>query len=192
MTQSTGGQGAHPCETDDTPLPAVATHGLFTKEYSGPGRNYSIEERMLALSVYAETGNISEAAKTTGVPKTTIHGWLNRDDSGDALVEMLRTALRFKVAHRCAEACVLAITNTIDRLRDGDEVMGKDGQIRNIRVRARDSAAIASIMADKHALLTGGLQGKKAAAGLPKLAQELEALLLKRGIQVEPGTLDGL
>ena len=68
--------------------------------------------------------------------------------------------------------------------------MGKDGEIRKIRVKARDAAAIASIMADKHALLTGGLQGKKVEKGLPALANQLVTLLKERGVAVEPGTFD--
>lgn len=186
MTQSTEGSVLdNPQEPVSLPL---ANYKLLSREYSGVGRNYSPDERMMAMAIYAETGSMATVSKVLGIPMTTVHTWVTRDDS-DALVEALRTSMRYNVAHKAAQGAELAVTLLLDRMNNGDEVMGKDGEIRTVKVRARDLAAIHSILVDKWALLTGGMQGKKADAGLPALAKKLEDMLRNQGVKVEPGAL---
>ena len=166
-------------------------HRLLSKEYRGIGRNYTPDERMMAMAIYAETGSTVTVSKTMGIPLSTFQGWLKQDDS-DALIESLRYSMRYNVAWKAAQGAELAVTLLLERMNKGDEVMGKDGEIRTVAVRARDLAAIHSILVDKWTLLTGGMQGKKAEAGLPALAKKLEDMLRNQGVEVKPGALGDL
>lgn len=44
-------------------------------------RRYSEREKAAALAVYDATGNLSEASRISGIPDSTIHGWLSEKPS---------------------------------------------------------------------------------------------------------------
>ena len=135
------------------------------------------EEKNLALAVYAETLNQNEASRVSGVPKTTINGWLETEE-GSAIVDRLRIAIRYEMAYKCVEVSKLALDSVLDRLKSGDWVINsKSGEQERIPVMAKDAAMIASMAIDKHALLTGTIEsGKNINSGLLALAGELSKI----------------
>lgn len=129
--------------------------------------------RILALSIYAETGSLLTASRETGIPQSTLHYWLSKEDAADQL-ESLRLAIRSQTAHKWAGVANLAIDVLLDRLAHGDPVLDKDGVERRIGIKGKDAAFIASIATDKHALITGALvQGAKMDNALASLADRL-------------------
>jgi hypothetical protein len=128
---------------------------------------------MLALSVFAETGNISAACRTTGIPHTTISQWINADGS-DSLLNNLREAVRSHAAHKYALIAVKAADAILERLEHGDEILTKSGDYKRVKVSARDLITISAMAADRHALYTGiNPASSKTQAALVGLAAQL-------------------
>jgi hypothetical protein len=141
--------------------------------------------RMHAISVYAQTLSIRAASKSTGIPESTINGWL-QDEESDSYIETLRSAMRAELAHTYVEIARKSAEQILDRLENGDEQVGKDGELIRVKVKARDLAAVNASAVDRHALLTGMSQGSKAGAALAQVAANLIAALnQKQGKLIE-------
>lgn len=147
-------------------------HRLYSRERTN-NEKHDYKTKLMALSVYAETGSQQAASEATGVPRNTIHYWL-KEEGADAYVDELRTAIKASCAHKYVKAAILAADNMIERLENGDEHFdSKSNSIVRLKVKAKDCAAIASICTDKHALLTGAVQASKATDALTVIAGKL-------------------
>ena len=133
----------------------VHDHRIGQNRTGIPQYKYDEATKLACLAVYAETLNIAEASRATGIPQSTINGWLKQEDT-DTLLDDLRFSIRRSVAFKCAQVATQAIESIAQRLSEGDPHVGKDGEIIYKPVNARDSAAIFSIVVDKHTLLTAG------------------------------------
>ena len=139
-----------------------------------PQYRYTDNERLLALSVYAETQNFQAASDATGIPSSTIEYWIG-SEQGEAMLQDIRTSLRHSVAFDVAKAAMLAVKLAHQRLIEGDAVVMRDGSIVYKPVSARDCSTISSIMIDKWTLLTGTNQtGSSESSRLNSLAKQLE------------------
>lgn len=103
-------------------------------------RTYTDLEKEHAIAVYTTCGNLSKTFRETGVPISTLRGWLAevppekvKEAREDAQAEFVRKAWDAVAAHveHLTEKGVIAITS------------------------ARDSATIAGILIDKIQLVTG-------------------------------------
>lgn len=147
-------------EPDD--IPSETHHSAFSRpDTKGPRPSYTEEQKALALAVYAECGSLDTASQHTSIPRNTIRYWVENDDQIDATLDSLRRVLRERMAWKYAEAAELALHELIDRLKDGDYHVDKEGNITRRKVPARELAFITSVCGDKHALLTGTLQKQK-------------------------------
>lgn len=154
---------------------AQVNHRHYSRVQTGErpvNGKHSYERKMLALSVYAETNSQLAASERTGIPATTIHSWLQEEGS-DSYIESLRSAVRAATAHKFVEASILAVDGMIDRLRNGDEHVLKDGRVISLKVKGKDCASMASVAVDKHSLLTGANAGAKAGQVLEMVAGKL-------------------
>lgn len=149
--------------------------------------DYTEQERTLALAIVAETGNRALAARRTGIPATTVWQWAEQAERDNTL-EGLRTAIRFRLAHEYVSLAARALAVLGERLSEGDPYVDlKSGEVRFMPVRARDAAMIASICTDKHALITGALQGRKDVPGaLQALAGELISAMKRAQAVADP------
>ena len=139
--------------------------------------------RALALAIYAETGSALTASRETGVPTSTIQYWVDSED-GAASIESVRLAIRHSSAHKIAGIAQVALDATMERLLYGDEVMDKDGVLRRVKMKGKDAAFIASLMIDKHALITGQLvTGAKIDSALSSLADRLASAVAQAARQ---------
>lgn len=103
-------------------------------------RSYSDQEKEHAIAVYVTTGNLSRTSRETGVPISTLRGWLAeqppekvKEAREEAQAEFVRKAWEGVTAHveHLTERSVIAETS------------------------ARDSATIVGILIDKIQLVTG-------------------------------------
>lgn len=159
-------------------------HRSYSRERPVNGK-YDYQQKMHALSVYAETLSHSATSQITGVPRSTIIAWLE-DDESISYLDTLRQAMRSHMAHTYVEIARKSAEQILDRLENGDEQVGKDGELIRVKVKARDLAAVNASAVDRHALLTGMSQGSKAGAALAQVAANLIAALnSKQGKLVE-------
>lgn len=142
-------------------IPTETDHRSFSRPGAQSGTTYSEEQKALALAVYAESGSLESAAKQTDIPRNTIRYWIESDDQIDAKLDALRRVLRERMAWKYAEAADLALNALIDRVRDGDYHVDKEGNTTRRPIPGRELAFITSVCGDKHALITGTLQKQK-------------------------------
>lgn len=134
---------------------------------------WSETDKAFALAVYAETNSSMEASRRSGIPQTTIHQWV-QSEWGDALVVKLRIALRERVAWKYQEIIDKALNNIMVSLERGDPVIYNGHVMGYAPVKAADLIKIAAIAQDRHALVTGQLEGsKKVDSQLNSLADKL-------------------
>lgn len=144
------------------------------------GYRWSPQIEALAIATYAESGSLKTASRESGVPEPTIWTWINSED-GIALLESLRTAIRVQYATKLVSLVGLALDQVHKRLTYGDPYIDKHGAVCYAPCKLRDVTLTASIMIDKHALITGSLVGQKANATLNGLADKLLTLMGKGG-----------
>jgi transposase-like protein len=181
---------AQPESVDLDDIPTEIDHRSYGSQRDQ--RSYSEEQKALALAVYAETGSTGTAAQQTGIPATTIHSWVSRDDQIDSKLEALRRVLRERMAWKYADLAELAADELRDRLTGGDYHVDKEGNITRRKVPARELAFITSVCGDKHALLTGTMQRQKAEdQALTTLADKLVKALEAKGRQNRAVDVEG-
>lgn len=110
--------------------------------------NWKQEDKQRAVAAYAATGSFLKSAKLIGIPDATIRYWskqdwweeeLRRADQQDTN-ELKATYTR--IAKRAAEALE-------DRLENGDQVIGKDGEFLKKQIPGKELAVISAIATDK-------------------------------------------
>lgn len=165
-------------------IPQAIDHRLLPRAKTTQGVPRSEEEKALALSIYAETGSVTTAAKETNLPLTTVHNWINSDPEIDAKLEALRRALRETLAHKYAAIASESADALLDRVRSGDYKLDKEGNFVRIPIPGRELAFITSVAGDKHALLTGTMQKQRGEdQALTNLADKLVAAMERKRIE---------
>lgn len=114
------------------------------------GRQLSDEQIERIKAVYAETGNISQAAREAGVSKSTAAKYIVQTDHLEQVRTQKRTEAIAAVARERAdfgELLAEARERYVRHLLE-DEVV--------LQTTAKDAATIVGILTDKHQLVTGG------------------------------------
>ncbi len=150
-----------------------------------PNTKHTEQTKFAALAVYAETGSATTAAEAIGIPRTSVRRFIDSPES-DEVVADLRHIMRSKLAHTYMLNAQLAANEITDRLLNGDEVIDSKGNVYRKKVPAKELAYVMSVSADKHALITGSMQERKADASLAKLADQLTSLLATAAISKLP------
>jgi transposase-like protein len=126
--------------------------------------------KLRALAHYASSGSLTATAEAVGLPKQSIHNWTS-SEQGAELVGQLRTSLRHAVAADLVTVTRKAVSEIMDRLDNGDEVV-HNGEIIRRRVTAKDAMYIAANANSMHMMLTQDAKAV-ASANLKRLAGDL-------------------
>ena len=116
------------------------------------GSQYTDEQRREAVIQYAILGNKVEVEKATGIPDSTLEGWIKQPWFETILGE-IRDEANALIHARAIKTLHKAFDEIEDRLDSGDEVVTKFGDKVRVKVKARDAAVIAAIMFDKRQIL---------------------------------------
>ena len=103
-------------------------------------RRYDADTKATAVGIATVEG-VTEAERQTGIPKTTIHYWLDQPE-----FVHLRTTARDQLAERFWVGIQVGLEEVAKGLR-GDAPL-------------KDKAAALGVLYDRHALLTGGATGR--------------------------------
>lgn len=150
-----------------------------------PNGKHDDRTKYAALAIYAETGSATTVAETLKLPRTSVRYWLDQPENDEVIAD-LRQIMRQKLAHTYMLNAQLAANEITDRLLNGDEVIDSKGNVYRKKVPAKELAYVMSVSADKHALITGSMQERKADASLAKLADQLTSLLATASISKLP------
>lgn len=171
----------------------VANHRILPNPARGTALrkpHWTAEDRSLALWLYGETGSFAQASRQSGVPASTIKGWIEHDEDGSIAQEIddLRLAVRQVNAGKCAYWASKAIDECGRALTEGDEVMDRHGRVHHLKIKGKDAAWIASILIDKHALLTGMASQRQVGNALTAVADKLLGMVESKLASYQPAT----
>lgn len=135
------------------------------------GQKITPEQIERIKAIYAETGNISEAARAAGVRPATARKYVRQDDEFDKV----RQEKRADIIEQIAAARLLYV----EHLMKPEVIADAD---------AKDAATVFGILTDKHQLLIGGATNRtetvqgETVRGM--LTQRLDELALRRAAKV--------
>jgi hypothetical protein len=141
-----------------------------------PGERHSDQTKLRALSVFAETGNQTQAAKTIGVDHSQVSQWVNSEE-GATLVDDLRSTIRYNCGWQLAELVKRSIAGLGPAMDEGDATVLRSGQVVYTRPKFKDMVISASILIDKWMLISGAIaQSSAIVTGIHKLSDQMLAM----------------
>lgn len=132
-----------------------------------PGRHYPAATRAKATGIAAAEG-VTEAERQTGIPKETIHYWLNKPEFAH-----LRTTAREAVADQFWVGVQVGVEQIVAGLRS--------------EAPLKDKAAALATLYDRHALLTGGATGRTESRDISGSLSDADVLAALRAVDEATG-----
>jgi hypothetical protein len=117
-----------------------------------PGSQYTDEDRRTAAAHYVLLGNASKVSELTNIPRTTLHDW-TKNDWWLELTESIRKEKSDEIdagITRILDASTAALE---DRIKNGDDVITKDGTHDRQLMKGRDLATVFGITFDKRQII---------------------------------------
>jgi hypothetical protein len=116
---------------------------------------YTPEQKIQTAMVWLMTQDSQETSAVTGVNDATIRDWVTRSSWWQTACDLARKQLETKLDNRLDGLLRDALSGLDDRLKNGDDIVLKDGSVVKRSVGARDCAIISSILFEKRAALRG-------------------------------------
>ena len=116
-----------------------------------PGSQYTHEQRLEVVSIFALTGSLIRASQQTGIPQSTLYSWRQQSWFAE-YVGTVRKEKEMELDGAFSRIISKALDAVEDRLDNGDPIV-VEGQVQRVPVKARDAALIAAIAFDKRKLL---------------------------------------
>lgn len=113
------------------------------------------EQKMEAAVAYVCTGSAKAAATLCEVPRSTISSWVADAEWWPDAIGEARRRKQKELDGKLTGVIDSTLRQLQDRIANGDEVVGRNGEVSRKKVGARDLAIIAGTMYDKRALLRG-------------------------------------
>lgn len=139
-------------------------------------------KRIEAATLYAATGSVIKVADISGISVYTVREW-RKQDWFQKLLNEVRNENDEKIDAKFTEIVDKALDLIIDRLKDGDYVLTKEGDLVRKPVGVRDLALTAAINIDKRQLLRGLPTSRTESISnqqqLEKLAEQFKQLATK-------------
>jgi len=141
----------------------------------GRHSNYSPEQIAQAALAYVIEGACTRVAELTGIPCRTISDWTH-EEWWPALIDQARSLKQDEIDAGLQRIQDKAIAAQVDRLENGDYIMGKDGQLMRKPVSARDAAIVTAVAFDKQRILRNLPTSISSSGGESKLNAMAERL----------------
>jgi hypothetical protein len=133
---------------------------------------HDMDTKLQAAIAYLMTGNSEEAGKLVAVPGRTIRYWMQQAWWEDVLREAQTVkqkeldAIWTGLVHKAAD-------KLRERLDEGDAVLTKTGEIKNLPIKAKDLAFIMSVVTDKRAVLRGQATSRREVVSVEQRLEKL-------------------
>ncbi len=112
------------------------------------------EMKIHAAMCFMMAGTVTGCANLCGIDSRTISNWKNKSQWWDAVLAKVRKEKQDELDAALSEVIHTSVDALKDRLKDGDEVVTKDGIVRK-QVGGRDLATILSTLYDKRSMVRG-------------------------------------
>jgi len=116
---------------------------------------YDDTAKINAAYLYAASGNYSKVARDTNIPRTTIVSWAKDSPVWvDSLVKA-RQEISDEILAYNLEIVIKTNEEVLDRVKNGDVVLTKDGKQIRVPMKGRDLAVVGGIKEDKSRVALG-------------------------------------
>ncbi len=105
-----------------------------------------------AMRVYRSLGNIHKTSEITGIHYDTIRYWMKQDFWKEGMLA-LKAEDTAELEDAATSIAKKANELILERLANGDYILGKDGQLMRKPVSARDAIVVAGISLEKRKML---------------------------------------
>ena len=139
---------------------------------------YSDEDRREAASHYVLHGVMSKVSKLTNIPKTTLQDWKN-SDWWEPLTVSIRTEKSDQIDSSITRILEASTAQLEDRIVNGDEILGKDGETLRLAMKGRDLATVFGITFDKRQIIRNlptSIKAESTDSRLNQLAEKVREL----------------
>jgi hypothetical protein len=111
-------------------------------------RQYSLNEKYQAAAAMVASGSSVAAGEQLGIPPTTIRTWMKTDEFS-RMVQEVRAEYGEKIRANLARVIKEGTDQILDRIKNGDHVLGKDGELIRKPMSGRDLTIAAGTAFDK-------------------------------------------
>jgi hypothetical protein len=127
----------------------------FGKEKYPMATKYDLETRYKVATALVTSGNSKTASEQTNVPASTIRHWAQNDEDFILMMQEVRSEFGERIKYGLAEIIDEANRQGLDRVRNGDFVLTKSGELMRKPMSGRDVITAGAIAFDKLRLLEG-------------------------------------
>ena len=116
-------------------------------------KKYDLETRYKVATALATSGNSKAASAQTRVPASTIRHWAQNDEDFILMMQEVRSEFGERIKGGLAEIVDEANLQALDRVKNGDFVLTKSGELVRKPMSGRDVITTGAIAFDKLRLL---------------------------------------
>ena len=116
-------------------------------------KKYDLETRYKVATALVTSGNSKAASAQTHVPASTIRHWAQNDEDLILMMQEVRSEFGERIKGSLAEIVDEASRQALDRVRNGDFVLTKSGELVRKPMSGRDVITTGAIAFDKLRLL---------------------------------------
>jgi len=109
---------------------------------------YGLEDKYRAATAYVTTGSYASSSRQTKIPESTIRSWA-QDDEFQAMCREMRAEFGDEIKVGMAHVVRDGIEQIRDRVRNGDFIQDKDGNLKRKPMTGRDLTIATGTMFDK-------------------------------------------
>ena len=142
------------------------------------GSQYSNEDRREAAAHYVVHGVMSKVSKLTNISETTLSGW-KKNDWWVELTEGIRREKSDQIDSSITRILEASTAQLEDRIVNGDEIVGKDGEKLRLAMKGRDLATVFGITFDKRQIIRNlptSIKAESTDSRLNQLAEKVREL----------------
>ena len=139
---------------------------------------YTDEQRREAAAHYVLLGNAKKVSELTNIPRTTLSDW-TRCEWWQELTVSIRQEKSDEIDASITNILDAASESLLDRIKDGDHVLNKDGEVIRLGMKGRDLATVFGITFDKRQIMRNlptSIKAESTDTRLNQLAEKVREL----------------
>ena len=117
-------------------------------------RSYSLEDKYRAAAAVVASGSVEGASRQTGIPASTIRDW-GKDEEFKKFGQEIRAEYGDEIKSNLAQIVKEGTDQIRDRIKDGDYILDKNGELKRRPMSGRDLTITAGVAFDKLRVLEG-------------------------------------
>ena len=155
VANATGPRGPRPYKYPKSVVDLPSNEYDYSELYSSKA-NYTVEQKLAAVTAYVMTGSCTESAKLCGFKQMqTVSEWKNKSTWWPDAYMAVKKEKNEEMDSTMTTIIHTAANEILDRLQNGDEVLDKNGDLRRKKMGGKEVATVMGITFDKRALLRG-------------------------------------